>query len=126
MAQRFRCPQPLAGNPCEALADTPETAMALLIFRSRAASEILMQSENAQRLLAIMGKPPAERGVITSAQIDDALACLAAAVAAESPAAAGDDDAAQPPPVGLRQRAFPLMEMLRAARRSQVDVTWGI
>ena len=100
--------------------------MALLIFRSRAASEILMQSENAQRLLAIMGKPLGERGVITSGQIDDALARLEAAVGAEAPAGAGGDDPAQPPPVGLRQRAFPLMEMLRAARRSQVDVTWGI
>ena len=100
--------------------------MALLIFRSRAASEILMQSENAQRLLAIMGKPLAERGVITPAQIDDALAQREAAVAADAPAGAANDDPAQPPPVGLRQRAFPLLEMLRAARRSQVDVTWGI
>jgi hypothetical protein len=99
--------------------------MALLIFRSRAASEIIMQSENAQRLLAIMGKPLAERGVITSAQVDEALERLLAAVAQE-PAAAEQDDPAQPQPVGLRQRAFPLIEMLRAARQRQVDVTWGI
>jgi hypothetical protein len=100
--------------------------MALLIFRSRAAGEILMQSENAQRLLAIMGKPLAERGVITSAQIDDALARLLAAVGEEPAAGPAQEDPTQPAPVGLRQRAFPLIEMLRAARLKQVDVTWGI
>jgi len=100
--------------------------MALLIFRSRAASEILMQAENAQRLLAIIGKPLSERGVITAAELEDALARLRAAVDAEPAAAAGPTDPADPPAVGLRQRAFPLIEMLRAARQRQVDVTWGI
>ncbi len=100
--------------------------MALLMFRSRAASEILMQSENAGRLLAIMGKPLTERGVIGNDQIDAALAALEAAVALEPAAGATDADPSQPAPVGLRQRAYPLMEMLRAARRRQVDVTWGI
>ena len=100
--------------------------MALLIFRSRAASEILMQSENAHRLLDIMGKERAERGVITSAQIDDALARLLAAVGQEPAGGSADTDPREPPAVGLRQRAFPLIEMLRAARQRQVDVTWGI
>jgi len=100
--------------------------MALLIFRSRAASQILMQSENAARLLEIIGKPLSERGVIGNAQIDDALARLEAALALEPAGAGADADAAQPAPVGLRQRAYPLMEMLRAARKRQVDVTWGI
>jgi hypothetical protein len=100
--------------------------MALLIFRSRAASEILMQSENAARLLEIIGKPLSERGVIGSAQIDAALARLEAAVALEPAAGAADADPARPSPVGLRQRAYPLIQMLRAARDRQVDVTWGI
>jgi len=100
--------------------------MALLIFRSRAASQILMQTENAARLLEIIGKPLSERGVIGSAQIDDALARLDAALALEPAAAAVDADPAQAAPVGLRQRAYPLMQMLRAARQLQVDVTWGI
>lgn len=100
--------------------------MALLIFRSRAASEIIMHADNAQRLLEIIGKTPGERGVITSDQIDDALARLEGALAQEPAAGPDSGDATQAPPVGLRQRAFPLMEMLRAAHRRQVDVTWGI
>ena len=72
--------------------------MALLIFRSRAAGAFPMQSENAFRLLGIIGKDPAERGVITAPQVDAALAALLAALAqepAETPALVtkgGDDE----------------------------------
>jgi Domain of unknown function (DUF1840) len=103
--------------------------MALVTFRSRAAAEIIMVRDVADRLLEIIGKEAAERGVITPPQIEAALASLEQAVAAER--ARGEDrvDDEQPlhlQAVSLRQRAFPLMEMLRAARRRAVDVTWGI
>jgi len=101
--------------------------MALVTFRSRAASEILMYAETAQRLLQCIGKPLTERGVITSAQIDSALVQLRAALDLEPPsAAANDDDPLGPHTVSLRQRAFPFIAMLQAARKSGVDVTWGI
>lgn len=101
--------------------------MALVTFRSRAASAILMYVENAQTLLEIIGKPMAERGVITASQLDDALARLLEAVARDDAAGAPDDArAAATGIVRLRQRAYPLIEMLRAARRRSVDVTWGI
>lgn len=102
--------------------------MALVTFRSKAASEIIMYAETAQRLLDIIGKPMGERGVITSEQLDDALARLLEAVEREKAAGMPADDgtAAHEHPVGLRQRAFPLIEMLRAARKRGVDVTWGV
>ncbi|SPE31493.1 conserved hypothetical protein [Burkholderiales bacterium] len=102
--------------------------MALVTFRSRAASAIIMHGETAQRLLDLIGKPMGERGVITSDQVDDALARLLQAVERENAAdaPAGEDAPALERPVSLRQRAFPLIEMLRAARKRRVDVTWGI
>lgn len=103
--------------------------MSLVVFRSRAAAEIIMIAEDATRLLDCIGKPPAPRGVITCAQIDEALSRLEAAVQGER-ARGGDADVPDEPlsrqAISLRQRAFPLMEMLRAARRLGVDVTWGI
>jgi hypothetical protein len=103
--------------------------MALVVFRSRAASEVVMFSDVAHRLLELAGKTVAERGVITSEQIEGALNGLLRAVEQEK-AAGGDamatDDASSTAPVSLRQRAFPLIEMLRAAQKRQVDVTWGI
>lgn len=103
--------------------------MALIVFRSRAAAEIIMMADDAGRLLELAGKHPAERGVITKEEVAGALDGLLRAVAQER--AAGTDVAAPDEPlsrvpVSLRQRAFPLIEMLRAARARNVDVTWGI
>jgi len=54
---------------------------------------------------------------------------LEAAVELEKAGGSTSDDDDQPAMarrVTLRQRAFPLIEMLRAARKRAVDVTWGI
>jgi hypothetical protein len=106
--------------------------MALIVFRSKAAGEIYMFAETAHRLLDIIGKADTPRGVITAEQVPDALARLVAAVEAEK--AQGDatraHDAGDTPagerPITLGQRAFPLIEMLRAASKRNVDVTWGV
>jgi hypothetical protein len=103
--------------------------MALVVFRSRAASEVIMFADAAHQLLELAGKTVAERGVITSAQIPAALDGLLRAVAQEKAAggaSATDQEGSAAIPVSLHQRAFPLIEMLRAAQKSQVDVTWGI
>ena len=102
--------------------------MALVIFRSNVAADIVMFAENARRIFEIIGRPESARGVITAAQVPDALQRLTAAVDQEkeqlkAATAQGDGDE------GLRQgaddlrargstlsqRAFPLNQMLRAA-----------
>lgn len=112
--------------------------MALVVFRSKAAGEIYMFEETARRIFDIIGKEPAPRGVIAAAQVPQALARLTAAVEAEKAqlkAAQKERDEAerraepQPPqerPITLAQRAYPLLEMLRAAQKKNVDVTWGV
>lgn len=107
--------------------------MALVVFRSKAAGEIFYLAENARRLFEIIGKEPAPRGVITAAQLPDAIAKLVAAVdeeKAQLKAAQQQADDEQPGgaprAVTLGQRAYPLLEMLRAAQKRNVDVTWGV
>jgi hypothetical protein len=105
--------------------------MPLVVFRSRAASEVIMFSEVAQRLLEITGKTAGERGVFTPPQLDAAIAALVQAVEQEKAAGGGaaadtQDEPGTPAPVSLRLRAWPLIEMLRAAQKRQVDVTWGV
>ena len=112
--------------------------MSLVVFRSKAAGEIFMFAETARRLLEILGRGEAPRGVITADQVPDALRRLEAAVEQEradskAAAAAGDqndrrgtDGPAAPAPITLGQRAFPLIEMLRAAAKRNVDITWGV
>jgi hypothetical protein len=111
--------------------------MALVVFRSKAAGEIFMFPETARRIFDLIGKAEAPRGVITADQVPEALARLVAAVeeekaqlkAAEQQAEQSErrgEEASQPRAITLAQRAFPLIEMLRAAQKKQVDVTWGI
>jgi hypothetical protein len=112
--------------------------MALVVFRSKAAAEIFMFAETAQRMLQIIGKDDAQRGVIRGADVAIALQRLQDAVDAEKSALRdaqarqqdgerrGEAGTESLPPITLGQRAFPLLEMLRAADRKGVDVTWGV
>lgn len=114
-------------------------AMALVVFRSKAAGEIFMFAETARRIFGIIGKQDMARGVISAEQVPDALARLAAAVeeekiqlqqareAAEQAERRGETPAeGAAPAITLAQRAHPLLEMLRAAQKKRVDVTWGV
>lgn len=111
--------------------------MSLVVFRSKAAGEIFMFAETARRIFQIIGRQDAPRGVITAAQVPEALQRLLDAVAqekaqikaAQEEADAADkqgDGSVREQPVTLGQRAYPLIEMLRAAQKKQVDVTWGV
>lgn len=110
--------------------------MALVVFRSKAAGEIFMFPETAHRIFQIMGRDDAPRGVITAEQVPEALKRLVAAVAqekadlnaAQQEAGHADEEAeaAAARAITLGQRAFPLIEMLRAAQQRNVDVTWGV
>jgi hypothetical protein len=113
--------------------------MALVVFRSKAAGEIFMFAETARRILDIIGKADAPRGVISAEQVGDALARLTAAVEDEKEQirrAREEAEQAQrrgelqggetAPAITLAQRAHPLLEMLRAAQKKRVDVTWGV
>jgi hypothetical protein len=111
--------------------------MSLVVFRSKAAGEIFMFAETARRIFEIIGKTDAARGVITAEQVPDALQRLSAAVDEEKEqlkaAAEQSHDAdrrGDPTTVAqaitLGQRAFPLLEMLRAAQKKRVDITWGV
>jgi rubrerythrin len=113
--------------------------MALVVFRSKAAGEIFMFAETARRILSILGKEDAPRGVISADQLAEAISRLTAAIdeekaqlkrareAAEQAERRGEpaaEDAARA--ITLAQRAHPLLEMLRAAQKKRVDVTWGV
>lgn len=109
--------------------------MALVAFRSRAAAEIFMFAETAQRMFDILGRTPSSQGVITPEQLPDAIARLTQAVEQEKAQAkntpgededAEDGQAQAAQNISLAQRAFPLLEMLHAAEKRKVEVTWGV
>lgn len=107
----------------------------LVTFKSKAAGEVLMYEAHAKPLLDLLGKS-VERGVITAEETGDAIHRIEAEItertraeAAEREAADGDeqdDEAARAEVVSFGTRAYPLLEMLRAANREQAFVIWGV
>lgn len=107
----------------------------LITFKSRATVEVTMLENLAQFLLAIIGKRLGQRGVITHDELQRAIAKLEAAITEDRQSCAEhnerlhddeDDQASHEPPVGLAQRAYPFLDMLRQAYREKSDVVWGV
>lgn len=102
-------------------------------FKSRATADLIMLEPHGRQMLEIIGKSPDGSGIITAAQIPDAIAALQAAVAADeaqSPTDADDDENAgaeeRADTVRLRQRAAPFIDMLRRSASEGKDVVWGV
>ena len=102
----------------------------LVTFKSKAAADIPMYTEHASLLLSIVGKTlepaNAPRGIIVATDVPAALDKLKAAVDAARRGDPDQDDEPGPVPVGLAQRAFPLIDMLERAARDGRDVVWGV
>jgi len=115
----------------------------LITFKSKAAADILMYEDHAKRMLELLGKD-VKRGIITVAETGAAIVKLEAEIeldrvreaelAAQREKEAEDEDrfdaedrkrlAAKT--VSFGARAFPLLEMLRAAHAAGRDIVWGV
>lgn len=104
-------------------------------FKSRAAADLIMLEPQGRQILQIIGKTPGSSGIVTAAQIPDAISALEAAVAASEalpPVQEGkdgedeDEQSGRAEAVRLRQRAAPFIEMLRKSAAEKADVVWGV
>ena len=104
----------------------------LVTFSSKAGADILMLSQHAKPILQIMGKLDGAdlpvRGVFMPEQMAQTIDKLERAIASTPPPDEDDDDDAPKDPitrpVGLRQRAFPLLDLLRRAKDTTHPVLW--
>lgn len=103
-------------------------------FKSKDSADVIMMGPAGDHLLKLLGRPVTAKGIF---EPDDLLALMAAIEQAVA-----DDEAAwaraqaealaegvQLPPregVSLRQRAWPLLEMMRRALAKRHDVVWGV
>src|SRR3981189_2317359 len=86
---------------------------------------ITMFGDVAKTLLRLMGQSGAVPGAMLAPDIPAAVERLQHGVSGQNEKAASrnkDEDAA--PPVNLRQRAFPLIELLERAAKAGTDVIW--
>jgi len=100
-------------------------------FRSKAAGDVVMLGANGDQLLRALGREPATKGIIEVAAMPAAIAALESAVAGEETRGADDrDDAGDEPHasrgIGLRQRVWPMVEMLRRSQAAGEPIVWGV
>jgi hypothetical protein len=112
----------------------------LITFKSKAYPNVLMVQDHAQRILDLLHKDP-ERGVITAEEAPKAVQLLEHEIDESRKHQATDEveqdvkahsgdaedtDHEQAEVVNFPTRAYPLLEMLRAARDQGSDVLWGV
>ena len=115
----------------------------LITFKSKASADVVMYKTHAQPLFDLLEKSP-DQGVITAEEIPDALEKLEAKIAASKLELSAeekqkdalsddtqdytkdDDQAGHKQTVSFAVRAFPFLEMLRAAKREKQFIIWGV
>jgi len=100
-------------------------------FKSKADGDLIMMAPVGDQLLRIIGREPADRGIIEVAALPQAIAALEQAIAAAESARGAapkrdDDDAGEAEAIGLQQRAWPLLEMMRRSLAERADIVWGV
>ena len=114
----------------------------LVTFKSHASADVIMLGDSAKKLIAILGKDPhSAQGILTAQQLPDAIARLKAAIEEDRARQAelerqrghADEEAEKEAgntgmaaPVGLAQRAWPLLAMLKESLREETPVVWGV
>jgi Domain of unknown function (DUF1840) len=102
-------------------------------FKSKAAGDVIMMGPNGDQVLRLVGKEPAPKGIIEPVDMAAAIAAIEQAIATEDAAKAAAGNGTDPDKndgahdrVSLRQRAWPLVEMLKRASAANQEIVWGV
>jgi hypothetical protein len=101
-------------------------------FKSSAAGDVIMMGPTGDAVLRAMGREPSPKGIIEVADMAGAIAALERATAEDESArapgadAAASDDDQRRDPVTLRQRAWPLIEMMKRSSAANAPIVWGV
>jgi hypothetical protein len=100
-------------------------------FKSKADGDLIMMGPVGDQILRIVGREPAPKGIIEVAALPGAIRALEEAIAAAELARrdakrADDDDERGAEAVGLGQRAWPMLEMMRRSLAEHADIVWGV
>ena len=103
-------------------------------FKSKAAGDVIMMGPAGDDVLRLIGKTPAPKGILEVSAMPAAITAIERAVAAdeaareraEQEAAAEGRQLAPREAVTLRQRAWPLVEMMKRSMHGNADIVWGV
>ena len=105
-------------------------------FKSKVTGDVIMLEANGRRVLQIIGKDGAisAPGIVLPEQMPAAIAALERAILQEDEARSAARAAAlaqglelpQADTISLRQRALPLLDMLRRCEHAGKEIVWGV
>ena len=102
-------------------------------FRSKAAGDVIMLGPTGDAVLRAAGREPAPQGIFEPAAMPAARAAIERAIEADDAARAEAEAQARAEGaklrggdgLGLRQRAWPLVEMMKRAEGAGEPIVWG-
>ena len=100
-------------------------------FKSTADGDLIMMDPVGDQILRSLGREPSPKGIIEVAALPDAIRALEEAIAAAELARrdakrADDDDERGGEAIGLAQRAWPMLELMRRSLAERADIVWGV
>ena len=98
-------------------------------FTSKASGDVIMLGPQGDELMRLLGREPAAKGIIEAAAMPAALRALEGALAAAAgadPNIADSEDSVREAPVALRQRLWPVLQMLRRCQAAGQPIVWGV
>ena len=101
-------------------------------FKSKATGDLIMLGPHGDQLLRLLGRDPAPKGILEAADLAEARRRLEAALTEAEAAAARARDAGEPEDerqreaVSLRQRVWPMMQMIERAAAAREAIVWGV
>jgi Domain of unknown function (DUF1840) len=100
-------------------------------FKSKATGDLIMLGPNGDQLMRLLGREPAAQGIIEVPAMAEARqrierALAEAEAAARDAKASGDEDERAREAVSLRQRVWPMLQMLERAEAAREPVVWGV
>ena len=103
-------------------------------FKSKAAGDVIMMAPAGDQVLRCIGREPAAQGIFEPAAMPAAMSAIEQAVladetareAAKKEAAAEGRTLAPGDGVTLRQRAWPLLEMMKRCQAANEPIVWGV
>lgn len=103
-------------------------------FKSKSAGDVIMMGPSGDQVLRLLGREPAPKGILEAHDLPAAMQALESAVAederaraeAEAEAAAQGGKLPAREGVSLRQRVWPLVEMMKRSQANGHDIVWGV
>lgn len=95
-------------------------------FRCKATGDLIMLGPVGDQLLRLVGREPAPKGIFEVKDMPALVAALRDAVQREAAPAEDEDDDETKNKVTLRQRVWPMVQMLEQAQTAGEPIVWGV